>query len=802
MSDEADKWKKRFERERQARKVAERLLEDKALSLYEKNVELEKISAKLAKTVERRDEELRYSNTKLREEEERLASLAQTFPGIIFQWFERSNGECGFYYLSHRCEEIFGFSVKDAIRDWRTMQIHPEDIAGWRDSLKFSLLTMSDWRFIGRLIAPSGEIKWWQGDSKPQRVSKDEVVFNGVVLDITHQKKAEAQIRRLSMVASKTINGVVITDETGRVMWINDAFEKITGYSKQEMLGRKPGELLQGPHTNSDTVKMIGEKLRQKEPLTAELLNYHKNGTTYWLRLDINPLFDDKGELTNFIGIETDITKHKETETALKLASEHAREAAEEANKANQAKSRFLASMSHEIRTPLNGVLGYTQVLGMRNDLPQDAADMIASIGRSGEHLLHLINDILDLSKIEAGKYQIKDADVLLQELLQDLDDMFQPNAALKGIEYSVEAWDFEAETVVTTPFYFRADDRAVRQVLLNLAGNAIKFTREGKVSIRAGLDGGAIKFSVEDSGPGIPEEDHHRIFESFEQSDRAVKKVEGTGLGLAICQKLVGLMEGSIYLESTPGVGSCFWFEIPYIQPQEAHSEYIPAKKLKRRRYLGDAMQVLVVDDDENSRRVTKELMAAAGFQTFSAASGQEALELLNRNIPDLIASDLLMPEMDGFELCSRIQSTPSLQKIPIIAVSASVMQNEENEVRLRPFSAFVPKPVKADDLYEKVGSVLKLQWEDEDATGAANPTDPQGEVELQLPSTTILEALLNLAEQGDILSIQSEVEQLRQSDAACQDFYKRLEGLAANFQSQALEDILVESLAKSQTH
>lgn len=797
MSDDIDRWKARYERERVARKEAERLLEEKAMTLFHKNQELENLSSRLAATVERRTEELRYSTSKLREEEERLASLAQTFPGVIFQWYERENGEFGLYYLSPRVEEIFGFSAESAIRDWRNIPFYHEDVQPWRDSMVRAVETMSDGRFTGRLIMPSGLVKWWQGDSKPQRVSPHEVVFNGVVLDITQQKKAEEEIRKLSMVASKTINGVAITDESGRVVWINEAFEQITGYSLSEMRGRKPGDMLQGPLTNKKTVKYIGDKLKKGEPLTAELLNYHKNGETYWLRLDINPLFDEKGELQSFIGIETDITKQKDTETALKLASQHARDAAEEANRANQAKSRFLASMSHEIRTPLNGVLGYTQVLALRDDLPPDAATMIQSIGRSGEHLLQLINDILDLSKIEAGKFQLNDADVSLNQILRDLGDMFRPNAELKGIQYTVEAWDFERDKILEEPFFFLSDERAIRQVLVNLVGNAVKFTKVGSVTLQGGPDGGALRFNVIDTGPGVPEEDQQRVFESFEQSSANSKKIEGTGLGLPICRKLIELMEGSIYLESKPGKGSCFWFEIPYLAPKEKHTAYVPNATLEHGRYIGEPKLVLVVDDDDNSRGVTQELLLAAGMKVITAADGLEAQEMLTHLIPDLVASDLLMPDVDGFELCHHIKTSESLRHIPVIAVSASVMQNEENEKRLRLFAAFVAKPVKAGELYQKVGEVLNLEWE-------INKRSVQGEETSSTPTPVItppkdvLEDLLRLAEEGDMLGLQESLEELIKNDeeGTYLEYFSRLQELAAQFQSQALEDILSESI------
>jgi len=797
MSAESDKWKKRYERERSARKEAEQLLEAKALTLYDKNRQLEELSAKLSKTVERRTEELKYSTSKLREEEQRLANLAQTFPGVIFQWFERANGESGFYYVSPGIEKIFGCSPSAVIKDWRSLQIHREDLGRWRDSLRESVADFTNWRFTGRLTTPSGEVKWFQGDSKPLRISPNEVVFNGVFLDITQQKNAEVEIRRLSMVASRTTNGVIITDECGRVVWINEGFERISGYQMKDMLGRSPGAVLQGPQTDPQTTRYIREQLRAKKPFTAEILNYRKNGETYWLRVDINPLFDDRGELTNYIGIETDITRQKETETALKLATEHAREAAREANRANEAKSRFLANMSHEIRTPLNGVLGFTQVLEMRNDLPRDAAEMIRSIGRSGEHLLHLINDILDISKIEAGKYQLTDADILLQEMLRDIEEVFAPNAQLKSLKYEVTGWDFaEDKPLDEKSFYFRSDARALRQVLLNLVGNAIKFTTEGSVLVKGGPNGPtSLKFLVEDSGVGIPESDQSRIFETFEQSSHQSPNAGGTGLGLPICRKLVSLMEGSLYLESTPGMGARFWFEIPLLPPTETHAVFVPVQAPHSVTYSGPRKSILVVDDDENSRRVVKELLLKAGFLVRSVSSAQDGLREVERTRPDLIATDLLMPEMDGFEFCRRIRTAPATRHVPVIAVSASVMRTPENEIRLKPFSDFISKPVKASEIYEKVGKALNLKMEELEADRETADHDRE-ELPMVAPPTPELEKILALVLQGDMLGVQNHFASTAQLKEAYPEFFAKANELAVNFQAQALEDLLTSCM------
>ncbi|MGE9293382.1 MAG: PAS domain S-box protein, partial [Puniceicoccales bacterium] len=437
MSDEISVWKKRLERERAARKQAERLLEGKALEIYRKNQELESVKAELEKTVKRRTEELEYSLHMLHEEEHRLADLAARFPGVIYQWYYRPNGECGFYYVSPTCEEIFGFTAEDAVKDWSVLQVHPDDDERWKASVEVAVSTMSDWDFEGRIITPGGQIKWWRGCSRPVAGRKGEIIFNGMMLDITPLKKAEQELRRLSLVASKTINGVVITDESGYIVWTNKAFSNITGYRREEVVGKKPGELLQGPMSDPETVAYIGNQLRNHRPFTAELINYHKDGHTYWLRLDVNPLFDDDGRLTNFVAVETDITRQKEGEEALRIARQMAEAAAEEAKDANQAKSRFLANMSHEIRTPLNGILGYAQILSRRKDLSQDIKDMIGTIGRSGEHLLRLIDDILDLSKIEAGKLVLHEEHFALVASLREMEAMLLPRAEAKNIRLS-----------------------------------------------------------------------------------------------------------------------------------------------------------------------------------------------------------------------------------------------------------------------------------------------------------------------------------------------------------------------------
>ena len=804
MSDDISVWQKRFERERAARKQAERLLEGKALELYRKNQELEAMKADLEKTVKRRTEELEYSLRMLHEEEHRLADLATRFPGVIYQWYQRPNGESGFYYISPSCEELFGFTAEEALRDWTVIQIHPDDQQNWDSSAEAAITGHIDWDFEGRIITPSGLVKWIRGCGRPVEGSKGEVIFNGVMMDITPLKKAEEELRRLSLVASKTINGVVITDESGYIIWVNRAFSAISGYQAGEAVGKKPGHLLQGPLTNPDTVEYIGRQLINQRPFTAELINYHKNGSTYWLRLDVNPLFDDHGKLTNFVAVETDITRQKETEEALRMARQMAEEAAGEADKANQAKSRFLANMSHEIRTPLNGILGYAQILARRQDLSQDVKDMVYTIGRSGEHLLRLIDDILDLSKIEAGKLELHEDHFALVAFLRELEDMLLPRAEAKNIRLRFVPWDYEDESEkAIDEMMVCMDEKALRQILLNLAGNAIKFTRVGGVTIRYGVTQGRLRLEVEDTGIGIDPSEHESVFDAFEQAAKGRNSAGGTGLGLAISKRLCELMKGGVGMQSELGKGSLFWVEIP-LQVSDVPLPEPSARVREVAGYEGELRRVLVVDDNAENRAVLADLLGTVGFEVEKAADGGEAWERVGEQLPDLVLTDLVMPGMSGFDLCRMMQESPQTQQVPVVAVSASLMRSDENMERLKPFAAFISKPVMAAELYREIGRLLGVTWRYAE-DGPAKPVQPEP-VSGECPDPDMLAELLDLAEQGDMLEFQRRIVQLIRQYPQWEDYYRKLESLANDFQADAIAQTINATLggddAASESH
>jgi signal transduction histidine kinase len=396
----------------------------------------------------------------------------------------------------------------------------------------------------------------------------------------------------------------------------------------------------------------------------------------------------------------------RERTSELRLAKERAEEA-------SQAKSAFLARMSHELRTPLNAIMGYAQILKMDKSLTDRQLNGLNTIHSSGDHLLLLIIDILDLSRIEAGKVELHPAPMRIHDCLAHLNDIIRVKAQEKHLHFEIDCTDEVPDT-------FQMDEKRLRQVLLNLLSNAVKFTHEGLVqlTVRRGAQPAStgevcVRFEVRDTGVGIATQELERIFEPFEQAGDEYSRAGGTGLGLAISRQLVRLMGGDIHVESAPGRGSLFWFEmlVPEAQP-DAQAEIVEQPLADLTGYAGRRRTILVVDDVAANRQMLLDMLKPLGFAAQEASNGQEALDLIAAQLPDAVLMDLAMPVMDGIEATRRIRQRHEVDVLPVIALTANALNDAREEAMTAGVSAFMTKPIERAELLSLLGSLLSLEW------------------------------------------------------------------------------------------
>ncbi len=480
-----------------------------------------------------------------------------------------------------------------------------------------------------------------------------------------------------------------------------------------------------------------------------------------------------------------------EEDQKLRLATEQACLRAEAAEVASRAKSAFLANMSHEIRTPMNAILGFAQILEGDPSLGEAQAERVRIINRSGNHLLNLINDVLDMSKIEADKVRLRPHDLGLHELLDDLEAMFRSRMEARGLGMDVVREQ-------DLPERLHADETKLRQVLVNLLGNALKFTRSGGVTLGvrrmplaedASWDGGLIRldFEVQDTGPGIMPEEKERIFEGFYQT-RDGTEAGGAGLGLPICRRYVELMGGNLTVESEPGLGSVFRFQITAQEAGRCEEPNTPGGGRVVGIMPGFApVRILVVDDNPENRTLVRDILEPVGFVVTEAVGGQEALEVIAHRPPDAVIMDIRMPGMDGREVIRRLKEGEYGQGLPIIASTAYAYEDEQAEIMAAGAHAYLRKPFRIDELLALLGALLHLEYIYETVK---EPTMPNHRPEAidDLPAD-LLVALHDAAQSGDTTQIRELIAQVAEIDQRIAD---PLLALANNYDLDILQEWL----------
>jgi PAS domain S-box-containing protein len=515
------------------------------------------------------------------------------------------------------------------------------------------------------------------------------------MVDITDRKKAESELKLLSLVASNTTSGVVINNSDGEIEWVNDAFEKITGYSVNDVKDNHLGDILQGELTDTSIIQKGRELSKKKESFEVDLLGYRKDGKPIWLTVINSVILNKAGQVDKYIEVIIDISSKKKVELELIQAKE-------EALLLSRAKDMFISVMSHEIRTPLNAVIGMSNLLLEDHPLPSQKENLNI-LKFSADNLVTLINDVLDFTKIETGNIELEKAEVNLRNIIH----------SIKGsLQYAIKEKNIYIDSVIkpNVPDVIIGDSTRLTQILLNLVSNAVKFTETGGIKIELDVVSQSkrsvrIRFSVTDTGIGIANDKLNLIFESFKQADSSTtRKYGGTGLGLAISKRLIELHDSRINVDSEPGKGSTFWFTITFNKADSNKSNSITVDNVLN-------INVLVVDDNQINRLLINKILTKWGATVDFAENGIQAIKQVETNVYDVVLMDIHMPEMGGLEATQIIRSKPEsyFKQLPIIALTASMLNSQMGQIGNAGMNDYMLKPFEPKTLFEKLSRYQK---------------------------------------------------------------------------------------------
>ncbi len=658
-------------------------------------------------------EEQQAAEAALRQSETRLRDAQRV--AHIGSW-ELDLGNNHLYWS----DEIFRIFEVDASRFAASYEtfldaIHPDDRARVNQAYQDSLATRMPYEIVHRLSFPDGRIKHvhercethYAADGTPLRSL-------GTVQDVTERVLVEEQLRKLSLAVEQSPTSIVITDLDARIEYVNQAFVETTGYSREEAIGQNPN-ILHAGQTPPETYRSLWDSLTQGESWRGEFVNRRKNGELYHEKATITAIRQADGRITHYLAVKEDISEKKRIALELDQYRHHLEELVEErthqlveakleAEMANQAKSAFLANMSHEIRTPMNAIVGLTHLL-QASCQDVERGNKLRKITDSAHHLLSVINDVLDISKIEAGKLTLDHSDFDLDRLLAGVANLVMDKARAKGLELVVDI-------APNLPRRLHGDFTRLTQALLNYAGNAVKFTEAGAVTLRASLLDATettllLRFEVSDTGIGIPEEHQARLFQAFEQVDASTtRRYGGTGLGLAITRHLAELMQGETGVESRPGAGSVFWLTARLGRCAQTGATS-PSTKL-------EGLRALLADDVPAAREVLAGMLRALRLRVDVVDSGEAAVAAARAadraDAPyDLVLLDRGMPGLDGLATMRRL-GAPGLARMPAcLLVTTDDERALHDQARLAGFRGILSKPVTPSSLYDRLVALFE---------------------------------------------------------------------------------------------
>jgi PAS domain S-box-containing protein len=693
-------------------------------------------------------------------------------------------------YVNPAMENLSGYAQKELLTMEIWQLIHPDSLSGIRAENWFLVKKDSGMRFEFRLQNKFQTEKWV--DFSARLIDfYGKPAFLATAIDVTErvqeQSNESKSSERLSLLHLASNDGVFDYDLNSDELYLSPKWKEILGYNEQEIKNTlSVWEMLIHPD-DKDSASLLFDSIKggivpQKD---LEFRMKCSDGTYKWVEVKITVVYDENTKPIRVLGSQGDISETKKSKQELIAAKEAAEEAA-------RAKSSFISSVSHEIRTPLNAIIGLADLLIQEEGLSEQQAENLKSLKFSSDHLLGIINDVLDFSKLEAGKVNLDKTDFNLEQLVNETSRAIDFKAHEKGIPVRVRINPNVPQTVV-------GDAGRLRQIMLNLLGNAVKFTSEGHIDVyvkmleRSGQSC-RLRFSVSDTGIGIPEEKRQSIFESFTQAEEnTFRKFGGTGLGLSISKKLVELQGGEIGLKSIEGIGSTFWFELP-MEISEKKMEVETGKLSQGVKDL-HGIRILLVEDDRMNQFVMSQFFKKWNAQVETAENGRLAIKKLSEKNFDLVLMDVHMPEMDGFEATQVIRDESSSvldHQVPIIALTADVNNETRTRVRETGMNDFITKPSEPDVLFQKVLENSKLEVEQteerQDTYGTTTLTSGYELKELKLTVKSALKEIFEDNTGATTSMIQHFMKQIPATIDRVNEYIEQDEG---EFAAQALHRI-----------
>lgn len=607
-------------------------------------------------------------------------------------------------YVNPKFCEITGYSEDEVLgKNPRILKSgkYPD---GFYKDLWETIRTGGEWRGEFHNKKKSGETYWEYGLISPIKNSDGKIInFLAVREDITERKKTDIELRKLSRAVEQSSTSIIITDTEGKIEYINPKFCELSGYTSDEILGKKP-KILEHAYSSRTNLKSLWKTIKQGGEWHGEFLNKKKNGESFWEFASISPIKNQQGDITHYLLIKEDITKKKEAEEELQLAKKRAVEA-------NKLKSIFLANMSHELRTPMVAILGYSDILRKEQD-DSNLREMSEEIYDSSRRLMNTLNLLLDLSKIEANKEIINYEDIDVGTIAAEEFGIYEGLAKKKNINYKMDLPD---EPIVTL-----LDERMLRQIINNLASNAVKFTNAGEINLtikkEVTEERKNVMIKISDTGIGIPKSSQKIIFEAFRQiSEGFNRSFEGIGLGLTVTKKFIEMMNGEIEIESEAGQGSTFTVAFPIIRktdvnkfdknisdPSQIQIEFPKAETVNKLPWL------LLIEDDQSNVGVIKFFLERL-YEVDVAPSGEEGIEMVKQKRYKAILMDIDLGEgISGLETARKIKTLPNYKNEPIIAVTALAMRGDRERFLSEGCTHYIAKPFKKEELIKIINEAL----------------------------------------------------------------------------------------------